>query len=186
MPVYHGSTLVAGAGAGGGGGNLALLGRQILLADAAIMAVAALPATSMDLKIVLDTRTSAGNIDVGMRFNADATANYEWTIINRFGTSDAGGDSELKVATVAGSGASANTSGNSEITVPSYARTVFKKACTFIGAGNLSDASGNALWIRGAGFWHSTAAINQVSIRIYGGAAGNFLAGSVLSVYGIG
>lgn len=173
------------AATGGSGGEV-LLARQILAVDGTTFSLTGLAATSMDLRIVLEAKTSGSNIDVGLRFNNDSGANYEWTLINRFGTGDAGGDSEIKAATLAGSGASANTSGMVEVTVPSYARTVFKKACTMVGAGNLSDSSTNALWIRGAGFWHSTAAINRVDIRLYGGAAGNFLAGSVLSIYGRG
>jgi len=150
-----------------------------------------IPQTYSHLLIVGSGRSSAGSspgVGVGMTFNNDGGSNYDimqWQLANASGgtNSQAAQASVPSAGFVPWSGATAGNIGNFKILIQAYAlSTLFKGGlneavsigATTIGASNI---------VRNGGFlWRSAAPITEIDLTL---AAGNWEAGSKLSLYGL-
>jgi hypothetical protein len=159
----------------------------ILTSAAADVTFSNIPATFASLRVELTARCDSANASEALyaRFNADATANYDFEYLYGVGASPAAGEGiasfSIFAGYCAGAAAPANVGNSALIWVPDYARTVFKKTvlCTWIGKN--SDASGGMLAGMSVGVWRNTAVVSE--IKLFPGA-GQFVAGCRFALLG--
>jgi hypothetical protein len=184
-------TLVSTAakGAGAGSGAMAQLFDSILGAPAATIDANGLPATYNHLLIVLrvrSTEVTTRNSQL-LTFNNDTGANYAGEAVR--GLAAAGAGSLSLTANSVGfdapcASATANFLGATTFLIPSYADTTLPKCLLSIEGSIASPSSGTNNWAAARqSIWSGTAAISRVTVTASG--AGNFVAGSRMTIYGI-
>lgn len=166
-----------------GGGDMVVLFDQTLGSDAASIDT---DPTSLSgyahLKIILSLRTTNGSAQNQLlRFNNDSGANYrhrDW-VFNSGGTANSAGSSETSalIGSMPGSGATTGYFAITDIMIPEYASTSKLKQLWH----NTYDGGHDAATTGGAS-WLSTSAITRVTVLA---AAGNLLAGSRMTIYGM-
>lgn len=147
-----------------------------------------IPGTYRDLRVVIRGRgtQAAGETGVTMIFNGDTGANYNRQTMNAdfttlSATSSAGSNS-VPVGNLAAGSSPSDRSSSIELRIYDYRGTTFQKQVQGLaGSSDADTAGGQALGVRSA-TWRSTAAITQIDISL---AAGNYVAGTVVSLYGI-
>lgn len=172
-------------GGGGSSGALTLIQRQVLSVAAATVTFSSIPQTyeNLVLEIMGSASDASNSVNANVQFNGDTTGtNYINANIQGGSTAPAAGSGSGAItgAVLPGtSNALTNGAGSGRLTIPDYARTTFIKTCTSTTSLVISSA---ALAIYAVSVWKSTAAITSLSITDSGG--GNFIAGSVFSLYG--
>lgn len=171
--------------------NNALVFDQILLAPAAVFDVNPIAGTYRALQVLLYGRGDnvGGNVNVNMEFNGDgAAANYFDQFVIALNAAFANGVSDPSAGTpnpvaqipCAGS-AYAQSFGAAEIIIPNYANALGHKSFVShfhcISNGPADYRSGNL-----DGGWKNVAPITRIRLIP---TAGNFVAGSRLTVYGL-
>lgn len=137
-----------------------------------------------DLKVVASVRrdTDSGSGSLRIRFNG-ATTNYSWRRLSGSGSAAASDGSTSETGIIAGEVGNlsnfANTFPSNEIYISNYTSTNNKTASI---EGVTENNGTTAYSIMASGLWASSSAITSVTLLPYGG---NFIAGSVLSLYGI-
>jgi len=171
-------------------GGLCLIETKLLGAPAASFDFTAIPATYNHLKLIITGRgdTALSNIGVYAIFNADGGANYDWERLYVSFTaatcSEWIGQTAASIGNFAAANAAAGICGASEIMLPDYKGTTLNKTYISNGVNKLSTApTGNIHIYNNYGHWRSSAAINQITITP---SAGNFITGSIASLYGLG
>lgn len=125
---------------------------------------------------------------VGIRFNADAGANYDHQFTYDYGNTTSHSSNESLAATSAtagdltGASAAANNAGALEIFIPEYAGTTFFKNFTGRWGGQGTTGTGDILVGHSFGQWRSTVAITSVTFLL---SAGNFVNASKIRIYGV-
>lgn len=165
-----------------------VLANSTLVASAASISFTGINQTFAHLMVVAYLRgdTAAASTTLNLRFNGDAGANYDNQLA--FGSAATVGAIETFAATQLRSGtipantAGANLFGAQHITIPHYAQASNNKAVSAQSAHKTGTASGNMGVEAHAGFWRSNSAITQVALLP---AAGNFVAGSRVTLYGV-
>ena len=168
-----------------------LISRTILTAVATSVTFSSIPATYRDMELIVDARGDDGTTPSSylyMRFNNDTTAGkYNYQTSGRVYTSSIGsafaGQDRFWVGNMLYLNALANASSACKIAIPNYSGTTFYK--NFISNyGFIGHASDTSEFEVGSnyGTFESTAAISQIDLFP---VAGNFIAGSVFSLYGI-
>ena len=151
-----------------------------------------IPQTYRDLQVKVTARgtVSATEAELQLQFNGDTAAHYNYETLFGFGTGSITPFMAQGVAAtaaqgggIAGATAPANAVGNSVLTIGNYATTTFNK--TFVGVVGDTKANSGSNLITGTAYgeWLSTAAITQITFTL---SSGNFVDGSVITVYGIG
>lgn len=171
--------------AGGGSGGLTLISRQVLAAASATVTFNAIPATYENLIVeVMASLSDANQVDrLLLTFNGDAGLHYTWQEVFTNGAAVTAAGAGGAVASGRCGLLSDNTGlagSMSRIHIPGYARTVMNKSWRSIALAAASLAS--AFQYDVGGLWNNTAAINSVTFADGGG--GNFIIGSVFSLYG--
>jgi hypothetical protein len=124
-----------------------------------------------------------------LRFNNDSASNYAWQYVRGTGSTpqafQTSSDWWMVVGHIPGLTGLASWAGISEIVIPSYAGTTWKKACM----SNYLDARGitttTQVIYAGSGVWDNTAAITRIQVlSVGGGSGGGLTAGSTLRIYG--
>ena len=178
-------------GGGGGGGAMALIADTTVSgAAAANIDFASIAGTYKHLRVVGQARgdTAANNVLVKLRMNADSTAaHYQWDIAEFYGGStgngsENGSDTAMSIGHACANTSPANTPGVFAIDIPNYASTVFNKVITGTYGYASGGGAGGNLTGTAFGIWVSTAAITELTFLP---AAGNFIIGSRISLYGI-
>lgn len=168
----------------GSSGVLTLVQRTILTAPQATIPFTGIPQTGENLVLEFMGRFSDAAVSAHLlhTFNGDAGLNYNTQNVNGTGAVAAAavttGQSAGRSAEIPAATDTANVAGNVCITIPGYARTTFFKSWT---AEAFSHSNGNLIADIWAGFWASTAAITSITLADSGG--GNFIAGTVASLY---
>lgn len=163
-----------------------LIERQALAVDTASFDFQSIPDSYESLRLIYHGRGAAatnGNLFV-MRFNNDSGANYDYETNNSINGGHTGanftGQTSIGFMAIPKGSSTADRPGSGDILIPGYARTVFHKVTRATG----TDYITSVLRVTGgAGVWKSTAAITRITIAP---DTGNWLAGSVASLYGIG
>jgi hypothetical protein len=181
------SKVLAGDGVWRGG--MTLISETILGSSQATIDITSIPATYKHLKIIASLRTdnAVTSIAANTRFNNDSAANYADNLMQA--TSTVGSTERNTVTTIdavfAGMGTSAIASSfwDTEAIIPNYART--DRIKNIFATSSLPMALTTSLHgIRVAqGTWNSTAAINRITLAL---SSGNFIAGCIFQIYGIG
>jgi hypothetical protein len=144
-----------------------------------------IPQTFTDLKVVASTRCD-GAVDRllgAIRFNGDASSVYSDTYVEGTGSIAASGRHQTNFAyslETAGTSATSQTFGSSEIYIPNYSTSNFKSFISDNVAENNATAGRLVLL---AGLWRSTSSIT--SITLFPGSGFNFVANSTFTLYGI-
>lgn len=166
--------------------GLTLISRQVI-SSAGPVTFSSIPSTYENLVIeVMGASASAGGNDtLVLQFNGDTTGNYDYVQMNTAGSSVsesiAATQGSMWVGVLPGSARSPSTMvGFSRIVIPSYARTTYLK-CARSSSWYMQSAGSQTVYDLG-GIWHSTAAINSVTVKT-GGASGLDV-GTVVTLYG--
>lgn len=176
---------VPGDVASGGGGTGTLIGEVIAPGGTNTLTISAIPTTFKSLVIEVVGRCGG---DLGVRFNGDTGANYSRSRAYNdpsgpgYGQDNDPGATRLRSLTDFSLGTSPVAT-YVEITVPGYCDTTFNKSGRFSGRQNSNAAGTNGYSLWGSWQWASTAAINAVTAE---SLTGNWVAGTILRVYGLG
>jgi len=166
MPTY---TFIASNTVGSGG--------------AASVTFSSIPATYTDLIIKISARTTRSAIEdsIFLRFNGDSASNYVRKNIYGDGTSIVSGDGAYNSIDfyACGDTATANTFGNAEIIIPSYA-SANNKSLSIDGVTENNATSTTTLFK--SGIWNNTSAITTISFTPN---VGTFKQYSTFTLYGI-
>lgn len=147
-----------------------------------------IPAFYRDLKVVVRGRCDAAATfeELRLQLNGDTGSNYahEDIILNNATSSSSGGDPVTYhlIGWLPGATAPANESSAGEVVIYNYRDTTFQK--TMMSQGGVRTASGaaNLFAVRSTGWWANTAAVTSVTVFLQ---LGNFVSGTVVSLYGL-
>jgi hypothetical protein len=164
--------------------NYVLIERTELNAAVSSVTFSNIPQTGYtDLKIVCSTRTDyAGFLDLNMFLNGNASSGYSWRRLNGDGgsaTSTSSTSAGVIPSATLGTTSTANTFANTEIYIPNYTSTTSKSVSIDAVTENNATTSYQTFT---AGLSTLSTAITSVS---FGLGAGNFVANSTFSLYGI-
>lgn len=165
-----------------------VLANSTLVAAAASISFTGINQTFAHLLVVAYLRgdTVAVSTNAMLRFNGDAGANYDYQLLDGSAATASAGEAFAQTSLTAGLAAAASAGANlfsaHHITIPHYAQASNNKAASINSALKTGTASGNLVCRAVAGFWRSNSAITQVSLTP---AAGNFVAGSRVTIYGV-
>jgi hypothetical protein len=171
------------------GGAQTLISEVVTSGSQASVAFASIPATYRDLLVVVRGRmTGATVVDfVRLQFNSDATSgHYLVELLSCANTAVAGAplltDTSGVAGDLPGASATAGYCGLSIIRIGDYrGTTFFKDWVANWTAPNTNTAAAQRIGQHG-GTWISTAAINAITVFV---GSGNFVDGSVVSLYGL-
>lgn len=170
----------------GGYAGQVLIDQTVLTGAAASITFSAIPQTYSHLLLVFSGRgDAAAASQVGiLRFNGDTAANYDWEQLQGLATASAvtqaTAATSLKFPLVC-SGAPANYPSQQALFIPDYRRTTFYKAAA-LSYGGVDTPLSNMFVGNIVGWWRSTAAITSILISP---SSGNYVAGTVASLYGL-
>ena len=161
-----------------------LISSSVLSTSASSFTFSAIPATYTDLVLKTSVRSDVSNIqyDYEVSMNSTGGTNHSYTLFRGYsptGDTFRGSNGAGILGNSSGSGATANTFGNSQMYIPNYAGSTFKPA-SFNNA-NETNASTIFLYTT-AGLYSSTSAITSIILRSPGY---NFVAGSSFYLYGV-
>lgn len=174
----------------GGGGNYTRLDQVVVgVGGAASLPLPTIPGTYEELRITIAPArgsTAALTVDLLLQANGDTGANYDSQRHFSYGGNNAAGDEDpaatsARVGNIVGASAPAGSASIVEISIPGYARTVFHKQMRASGGHRYDTA--DAQIVTAVGNWRDTAAITDLLLFL---GAGDFVAGTVVTLYGIG
>jgi len=171
-----------------GGGLTQLYDTTVTGSSVASIDIQAITSFYRHLLIVFTGRSAAASAtdQVAFRFNNDSGANYSGTsLYYNAGVSgnDQKGATLARGPFVAAASAAAGYSGGGMLWIPAYRDTTLNKMFAAVG-GASADNTTDANQTGGAhiGFWHSTAAVNRVTMTTATGS--NLDVGAHLTLYG--
>lgn len=168
---------------------LTLISSTTTSGSAASVTISSIPATYKDLELHVTGRGDAAGVTsaiLRLQFNGDTAANYDYEIYERNasgGAGDVGGvaQTSIRLGSLPAATAGASRAGSSIVIIPDYAGTTFFKTVVVNNSRSLGTTTATQEIAVGGGEWRSTAAINAVKVLW---SAGNFVDGSVVSLYG--
>lgn len=167
-----------------GGGAVSLISEVITSGSAANVTFSSISASYRDLEIRVRGRGTDAGADqpVRIRFNGDTGANYDYQqLFAQGGTTTAQGalTTSILVGQIPCAGSTANFSGLAILNVGDYRGTTFYKNLVCISGENRTGTAQRGMLTSGQ--WRNTAAITSVEVAM---GAGNFVNGTVVSLYG--
>lgn len=171
-------------------GGRALIQRQVLGGAAATIDFQNIPQTFENLVLEVMGRgdNASGFIRAKLTINNDTGNNYDsqdvFGNVTTAGAAQGVAGAYVDYLLLAAASATANASGSFIVRIPSYARTTFRKMVHGKTVSPIvADGSGVVDVLEVGAQWRSTAAINRLTLTA---SAGNFIAGTVASLYGEG
>jgi hypothetical protein len=175
-----------------GNSGLALIEEKLLADVAANFDFTGIPAIYRSLKLILHARSNrnATADSCLLTFNGDSAAHYDY----RYMLTDASGSSvsapptqaqnNIFIGNISGLTATSGMAGSVEIKIPNYSGTVFRKNLIGNNFLEIAESGLNASLTVAVigGHWRSSSAINQITISL---SSGSFIAGSIVSLYGM-
>ena len=171
-------------GAAGGTSGMTLIQNTTLTSTAADFTFSSIPSTYTHLKIVFNGRTNESGANVSnlrLQLNADTGSNYRTGYGGGFSSmavTAGGAATSFDLRYINGPVQTTYGMGISEIILPDYKGTVLRKGIQWV---TTCEADSAAIFT-GTGTWQNTSAIT--SVKIFFGAAGSFIVGSSVSLYG--
>jgi hypothetical protein len=172
---------------GGNSGSMKQLYDSTLGAPAASFDVPGISQAYTQLEVVLHGRTdvAGASSDVSIRLNNDSAANYDFNYSRAVEGASVPGLSRAATSifsgSIAGGGAGGNRFGCIRWIIPYYTDAVnYQEVLAdggFVGSAGAASSSVSAT----SGIWVATAAVTRITLF----TAGNFVAGSRLSIYGV-
>lgn len=144
-------------------------------------------ATADHLLVYLLLRTTEAVTEANgfLRFNNDSGANYDRHVLRVDNVTISGIilNAQTEIAlTLLGANAQAGAFAAVTLHIPSYRQTTAHKSFTSASVA-LEDTAADSRIEQGGGRWRNTAAITRMAV---GPSSGNFLAGSRMTIYGLG
>lgn len=174
----------------GGSGALTLISSTTTTGSAANVTFSSIASTYKDLELHVTGRgdTVAASVNLVIQLNSDTGANYDYEQLTRngaAGTADTSGvaQTSMVVGILTAASVAAGPVGSSIITLLNYAGTTFNKGVAHHGFVKVGTTTAGQNMTVGGGEWRSTAAITAVKVFP---SAGNFVDGTVVSLYGRG
>lgn len=179
--------------------QLAQIAQTVIAGATGTITFSAIPATYRHLLLVVHGRssdTTLDHTDVAVQVNGDSTNSYtycEWALSSETGSlvtaANMGNGTTwpwvIKIA-ASNSAVAVGDGGGGWVLFPGYASTSFAKPyVSQSGFGN-SGAGSNLLGVRNGWGWYGPAAIAAINQLVLTASAGNFMTGTVASLYGIG
>jgi hypothetical protein len=160
-----------------------LISTQTLTGTAASVTFSSIPGTYTDLVLVISARSTYSTTDdqINIAYNG-TTANQPLRYLQGTGSVALSGNSANypMAGYMPGATTTANTFGNTIITLPNYSGSTNK----VLSADSVDENNAaGAAQLLVAGGWSSTAAITSIALTSNNG--GNFAAGSTFSLYGL-
>lgn len=165
----------------------ALLEEHVFASAAANHTFTGFSSAYRDLIVVVRGRgtTAATITTVQFVFNADTGTNYDrqQTTISTSvtGTTNTFGSTAGVVGDIPASSASSGSAGLTEVRIGDYRGTIFHKVSNGRSQYKTGTSAGNYVTVFHSMTWRSTSAITSILVQL---GAGNFDAGSVVSLYG--
>jgi hypothetical protein len=157
--------------------------------SAANVDITSISATYAHLMVVVYARgdTAATNTALGVRFNGDTAANYDYQTLSGQGAAVFAGEQFAQTSAIAGF-MTANTAGANLfsahcIFIPHYAGSTNNKLALAVSSTKTGTTAATMFVYLTGGFWRSAAAVNRITLLP---AAGNFVAGTRVTIYGMG
>jgi hypothetical protein len=172
---------------GGSSGALTLISEVVTSGSQASVNFTSIATTWRDLEIHIRGRgtASASNVIVRAQFNGDTAANYDTEDAHWFGTGTSFAQTiattSLILGYIAAATAPSGYAGTIRALIGDYRGTTFNKQTESTNGATLGTGAGSVGGGVFSGNWRSTAAINAILIII---SSGNFVDGSVVSLYG--
>ena len=169
---------------GNSAGPILLAESTVGVGGAASITFSSIPQIYRGLLVTFSALSDSGVVAVNVRFNGDATANYDWERLIATATTLTGGEaigaSSLRI------GSMANVAGafsSAEARISEYTRTDRQKVVIAHGARIAGNATGNIIIERDTGTWRTTgSAITSVTFIP---DSGNFAQDSVFRLFGL-
>jgi hypothetical protein len=169
---------------------ITMIESKVLAVDTFELDFLNIPATYKHLLLEIFTRSSGAvtGTEIDMYFNFDTNANYDYMyIVAASGApipnpTNVIGAGVMEVGTCSGANAPADSFDCTVIDILGYS-TAFRKSCISQTQQKRGDSSGNLIMGIRSGYWRSTAVVNRITCRL---GAGNFLAGTLATLLGIG
>ena len=166
------------------GGALTKIAEQILGSPESSVTFSSIPGTfrNLRLKITASNSGSSGSEDIHVQFNGDSGSNYDWILMyggQGGGNQSSYGQTAGAISSLPDTTGASNSAGSCDATIFDYARTQFLK--NYIATTFRPNSSSNQFVMDHCGDWRSTAAITSIVLLA---ASGNFIVGSVFSLYG--
>lgn len=183
--IKDGGQTIAGITAGAGG--VVLITETVTSGSASNVTFSSISSSYRDLKVHVRGRgtTAATDVEIRLQFNGDTGNNYSTgSVLTGTGViaSNSINTSAITAGFIPASTGLADAAGLIEVLIGDYRGTTFFKATTGRATDPKDNVGGNFLiWIL-SGMWKSTSAIN--SVKVYP-SAGNFVDGTVVSLYGV-
>lgn len=186
-----GTKVLKGDGTWGSGGDYVKLYDSIdagVSLPAASITTPTLPGTYKHLRVVYTARSDAAANFEGLllRFNSDSAANYDsqWLQAAGTGVSSSGslGATAATLGALTAASSPAGYFGTGAIDIPAYRDTVAFKSATGPANYKFDTTATGYFVLTYAGTWKSTAAISMITFLP---GAGNFIAGTRITVYGM-
>lgn len=142
-----------------------------------------IPSGYTDLKVVVSSRTNYSSfLDLNMYFNGNASSGYSYIrLFGDGGTASSNGSSSAGVIPGAtlGTAQTANTFASNEFYIPNYTSSNYKS----VSADGVTENNSSASYATfTAGLSTLTSAITRIT---FGLGAGNFVAGTTATLYGV-
>lgn len=181
--------LTAAANGSGGGGALVLISEQTPSGTGTVT-FSSIAATYRDLRLVIRGRgtTVATSVGVTLVVNSDTGGNYDAQRVSGVSSTASAAQTTAttnlysNVIALPAASATADVAGSVDTIIYDYRGTTFQKAAKTEMALKIGTGASDKNAMLVASFWRSTAAITQLDVVL---AAGNFVSGSVVSLYGI-
>lgn len=142
--------------------------------------------TNLRLVCYLRCNNASSSATINMQWNGDTGSNYDYQLIQGFGSSVGAGEGftndRIPFGDAPAGSAGANLFSTSFVEIPHYANTLYNKSCAIQNALKYGTSSGNMFTQMVGGFWRNGAAIT--SIRIFP-AAGSWVSGCRVTLYGV-
>ena len=157
----------------------ALIESQTLSSGISSVTFSSIPATYMDLIIVMRAKCATADANISLQFNADTASNYSYTFLDGNGSAafTSRGTNQTSGAVDNYGQIQQNFNSNDIINIFDYSNTTTYK--TYTSRANNGGTGIDAI----VGLWRSTSAINSVKLICSGSR--NFDIGSTFKLYGI-
>jgi hypothetical protein len=189
ISVGTGLSLSSGTlSASGSAGALTLISEVVTSGSQANVTFSSISSSYRDLVLVVRGRgtASAGAVTVRAQFNTDTGSNYQHEQLRYAGTANSigqtTGESAITMEEIPAGTATANYAGWVEARIYDYRGTTFYKVVGGRVGGHLAASANTNEINMFSAQWNSTSAINEVKVLL---SSGNFVDGSVVSLYGV-
>lgn len=187
IPAAWGTTVAADLNDLDTRAKLTKIGEFVAVGATASVSFSSIPATYKHLLVEWSARgdTASTNVAMILQLNGDTTATYDVQLLNSSAgvttsaATSATGSPQLGFMSAAS--APAGYAGGGEISIKNYASTAFHKVAICTTAWETAAAAGQV--DVSAVFWHP-AAVAAVNALVVKPSAGNFVTGTVVTLYG--